>query len=377
MQPGDCVVAFSRTDIFAIKREIEAKTKYKCCIVYGTLPPEVRTTQAQLFNDPDSGYDVLVASDAIGMGLNLNIRRIIFNSIYKNDGNDIIRLGHSAVKQLAGRAGRRNSPFPEGEVTCRDPRDLEYIRECLSTEIAPIEKAGLVPTAAHVGLFAEAFQEYHYGGKTNAQGEEMTPNLHTVLKEFSDMAVVKGDFTLCRQSDMVIIASWLKDIQLDTKDKYEFCMAPVRTGHGSGHTRDILVKFGEKLAAGEVPGLKRGSLLKRAKTFHDMGKLCTIFSDVDLFIWLQNKFPPVNLMEQQAALAKKEAAAELITLGLAEAEKLKLDHCYVQRDVSLRRLWETKQQEKANEADADGGAEDLEMDDDEADLLDTISNIRI
>lgn len=111
---GDCVVAFSRNDIFAIKREIESSTKYKCCIIYGSLPPSTRAEQAKLFNDPDSGYDILVASDAIGMGLNLSIKRIIFNSIYKNDGTTIVRLDHSAIKQISGRAGRRNSPFPDG-----------------------------------------------------------------------------------------------------------------------------------------------------------------------------------------------------------------------------------------------------------------------
>ena len=381
VQPGDCVVAFSRADIFAIKREIEAKTGHKCCLIYGTLPPEVRTTQAQLFNDPDSGYNVLVASDAIGLGLNLNIRRIIFNSIYKNDGNDIIRLGHSAVKQIAGRAGRRNSPFPEGEVTCRDPRDLEYIRECLTTEIAPIEKAGLVPTAAHVAQFAESFQQYHYGGKTNAQGEEIIPNLHTVLKEFSDMAVVKGDYFLCRQQQMVVISLWLKDVPLETKKKFEICMAPVSTGKGSHKVQEIIVKFGQKLAAGEVPGMTRGSPLKRAKTFSDMGKLCSIFADVELFIWLQNKFPPVNLMEQQAATAKRESAAQLISLGLQEAEKLRLDHCYVQRDVHLRRVWELAQQKRSSdklEFDDEDDADEERFDDESDDSLrQTISDIRV
>jgi len=62
VQPGDCVVAFSRDDIFQIKREIEDRTKHKCCIIYGSLPPETRTEQARRFNDPNSGYDVLVAS---------------------------------------------------------------------------------------------------------------------------------------------------------------------------------------------------------------------------------------------------------------------------------------------------------------------------
>ncbi|CAN0006674.1 unnamed protein product, partial [Hapterophycus canaliculatus] len=72
---GDAVVAFSRRDIFSIKKEIESKTPHKCCVIYGSLPQETRAHQARLFNSEDSDYDILVASDAIGMGLNLNIRR--------------------------------------------------------------------------------------------------------------------------------------------------------------------------------------------------------------------------------------------------------------------------------------------------------------
>ena len=124
IQSGDCVVAFSRNDIFAIKREIETNTNHKCCVIYGSLPPSTRSEQARRFNDPDSEYDVLVASDAIGMGLNLNIRRIIFNSIFKNNGSRIVRLDHSSMKQISGRAGRRNSPFPNGSTYMRFWRSI-------------------------------------------------------------------------------------------------------------------------------------------------------------------------------------------------------------------------------------------------------------
>jgi len=122
IQPGDCVVAFSRADIFRIREAIERLTTHKCCVVFGQLPPETRSKQAHLFNDPDSGYDVLVASDAVGMGLNLNIRRIVFHSTNKigdvaSDG--LVRVEPSMMKQIAGRAGRRSSAYKdEGMVTC-------------------------------------------------------------------------------------------------------------------------------------------------------------------------------------------------------------------------------------------------------------------
>lgn len=74
IQPGDCVVAFSRNAIFGLKTLIEEKTGLRCAVAYGKLPPEVRVEQATKFNSGVSGdteYPVLVASDAIGMGLNL------------------------------------------------------------------------------------------------------------------------------------------------------------------------------------------------------------------------------------------------------------------------------------------------------------------
>ena len=71
VKPGDCVVAFSRKSIFSIKESIERDTGMRCALVYGALPPESRTMQAELFNDPKNEYDVIVASDAVGMGLNL------------------------------------------------------------------------------------------------------------------------------------------------------------------------------------------------------------------------------------------------------------------------------------------------------------------
>jgi ATP-dependent RNA helicase SUPV3L1/SUV3 len=71
LQKGDCIVSFSVLGIHALRKAIENATGRKCAIVYGGLPPETRAQQAKLFNDPDNEYDFLVASDAIGMGLNL------------------------------------------------------------------------------------------------------------------------------------------------------------------------------------------------------------------------------------------------------------------------------------------------------------------
>ena len=83
----------------------------RVCVVYGALPPEMRRTQARLFNDPDSGYDVLVASDAVGMGLNLNIRRIIFHTLTKTENGLRVPISVSQIKQIGGATSSPSEPL--------------------------------------------------------------------------------------------------------------------------------------------------------------------------------------------------------------------------------------------------------------------------
>lgn len=70
VQPGDCIVCFSKNDIYSVSREIEARGK-EVAVIYGGLPPGTKLAQAAKFNDPDNSCKVMVATDAIGMGLNL------------------------------------------------------------------------------------------------------------------------------------------------------------------------------------------------------------------------------------------------------------------------------------------------------------------
>ena len=55
-----------------------------------------------MFNEPNNGFDILVASDAVGMGLNLNIRRVIFHKVQKFEGSNSVPVSASQIKQIAG-----------------------------------------------------------------------------------------------------------------------------------------------------------------------------------------------------------------------------------------------------------------------------------
>ncbi|KAI4756335.1 P-loop containing nucleoside triphosphate hydrolase protein [Aureobasidium sp. EXF-3400] len=117
LRKGDCIVSFSVMGIHALRKQIEQSTGRKVATVYGSLPPETRAQQARLFNDPDNDYDFLVASDAIGMGLNLSIKRVIFESSSKYDGFRQRRLVVPDIKQIAGRAGRYKSAYQANKAS--------------------------------------------------------------------------------------------------------------------------------------------------------------------------------------------------------------------------------------------------------------------
>ena len=69
LREGDCLIAFSQKKIYDYRKLIEEKRRLKCSVVYGNLPSNIRLEQAALFNKGQT--KILIASDAIGMGMNL------------------------------------------------------------------------------------------------------------------------------------------------------------------------------------------------------------------------------------------------------------------------------------------------------------------
>jgi len=97
------IIAFSAEEVYAIA-ELIRRQKGGAAIVMGSLSPKTRNSQVQLYQSGDVDY--LVATDAIGMGINMDLNNVFFSSIKKFDGKKIRRLRLSEIAQIAGRAGR-------------------------------------------------------------------------------------------------------------------------------------------------------------------------------------------------------------------------------------------------------------------------------
>lgn len=142
VKDGDALIVFSRRSVLTVAAALEDK-KISCSLIYGSLPPETRRMQFEKFLNKETR--VLVSTDAIGMGVNLPIKRIIFLEDEKFDGLDVRPLESSEIKQIAGRAGRKGI-YDVGYVNTVFDEDKKRLRRDLVSEEIPLDKAFLAPT---------------------------------------------------------------------------------------------------------------------------------------------------------------------------------------------------------------------------------------
>ncbi len=141
LQPRTILVAFSRRMVLHLKSELE-QLKRSVSVVYGALPPEVRRKQADRFANGET--EICVATDAVGMGLNLPADYVCFYEVEKYDGETVRLLRPSEVQQIGGRAGRYGYA-QAGEVGAIYRRDLAIIRKLFYAEPDSLTHAHVAP----------------------------------------------------------------------------------------------------------------------------------------------------------------------------------------------------------------------------------------
>ena len=213
---GDAVVAFSRRDVLMLRDQI-SQAGHSVSVIYGALPPEVRRREAERFAVGAS--DVLVATDAIGMGLNLPIRRVLFSTLTKFDGVGDRELSVSEVHQIAGRAGRYGM-HDEGFVTVLKEAEsaaMKTLRDLLPQEPrAPRDfKAPVAPNWRHVQTISQRLA---------------VQSLREVLDVFmQQLRLDDAHFAVAELEQMLELAAMLdtRAGSLPLKERFIYAQAPV------------------------------------------------------------------------------------------------------------------------------------------------------
>lgn len=169
------LVAFSRRMVLHLKTELE-RMKRRVSVVYGSLPPEVRRRQADRFADGET--EICVATDAVGMGLNLPADYVCFFEAEKFDGQKVRLLTPGEVQQIGGRAGRYGFST-SGEIGATNSHNLRLVRRLYNSDPPALTHARVAPSVQDLeiipGSLAEKLVQW-------ASLQSIPPSLRSVIQ---------------------------------------------------------------------------------------------------------------------------------------------------------------------------------------------------
>jgi ATP-dependent RNA helicase SUPV3L1/SUV3 len=282
--PQTAIVAFSRREVLALRQQLSPH--FTTSVIYGNLSPEVRREEAKRFRERQS--QILIATDAIAMGLNLPIKTLLFAKVEKFDGLRRRELLPQEVLQIAGRAGRYGIE-EEGYIGALEPSDLQRIERLFYSSIAPIAlPVSVMASLDHVLLIGDILH---------------TEQISTILSFFADNMEFEGPFRAANIDAMLEIASIVDQYNLDLKSRYFLSCAPVTIN--SPYIESIFHRYIKDLEdQKEVRYIPPRDLPPFAQTNEMLLNAEDRVREISLYLWLSFKFPNHFTQTQKALDAR-------------------------------------------------------------------------
>ena len=283
IKPSTAIVVFSRKEVLQLKQQLSGK--YRVSVVYGNLSPEVRREEARRFREGQS--DVLVATDAIAMGLNLPIKTILFGRDNKFDGLKRRELNSSEILQIAGRAGRFGL-HEHGYVGALDKNTLKTITEKFNSPLPDIEAPlSVMATLEHVMLIGKILE---------------THRLYEILDFFAQNMEFEGPFVAANIESMLEVAAIVDEYDLDLASRYHLACAPVSMN--SPYIESVYHRYLTRLEKDKpVRYIPPRDLPPYAHTNEELLNAEDRVKEVSLYLWLSFRF---SESFPDTELAKKE-----------------------------------------------------------------------
>ncbi len=316
IEPLTAIVAFSRKEVLSLRQRLSPR--HRVSVVYGNLSPEVRREEARKFREGQS--DVLVATDAIAMGLNLPIRTLLFARDNKFDGLRRRELTTTEILQIAGRAGRYGL-HEEGLIGALDAPTLETIRGKFYAPLPRIEAPFTVMASLHHVMLIGSILE--------------TEDLLEILSFFADNMEFEGPFRAANIESMLEIAEIVGAYELDLQARYHLSTAPV--GINSPYIESVFHRYLRHLERQEpVPYLPPRDLPEYAHTHEELLGAEDRVKEVSLYLWLGFRFPE-QFADTDAARQARSRLNRFIETSLAKGDFVKrCRRCGAPLDLSYR-----------------------------------------
>jgi ATP-dependent RNA helicase SUPV3L1/SUV3 len=302
IEKQSAVIAFSRREVLALKQQLSEK--YRVSVVYGNLSPEVRREEARRFREGES--DILVATDAIAMGLNLPIKTILFAKDNKFDGLRRRELQPSEVLQISGRAGRYGIE-EKGYVGALDRGILDNIKKALTTPLEDIPlPVSVMASLEHVMLIGEILD---------------THNLTSILEFFTENMEFDGPFVAANIDSMIEIANIVDEYKIDLQTRYRLACAPASIS--SPYIESIMHKYIRLIEQNkEVHYIPPKDLPKFAQTNEMLLNAEDRVREISLYLWLSFRFPDF-FKDTELAISSRARLNNFIEHSLKEGHFVK------------------------------------------------------
>lgn len=293
MKVSDALIVFSRRNALRSKRDLE-RLGHQVSIVYGRLAPEVRREQARKFDEGIT--DIIVSTDAISMGMNLPIKRIVFSTLSKFFMSKEHMISQGEITQIAGRAGRYQR-FSTGYVTCLESVDNgnTLIKQAFSTPLKQQEKCIVGPDLEIYTKVNEALGKH---GLTRLKLSEF-------LRLFNTM-IFKEPFFCVDLREMIELAEIVEEADqreiLSISEIFGFACAPVNQGLME-HMQHFLWILNHYISARPIVSQP---IDHRSK---NIDYLETAIKCVDLYRWLSRHFKKKHFQYDEAELMKNKSQA--------------------------------------------------------------------
>ncbi|MEM7721314.1 MAG: helicase-related protein [Pseudomonadota bacterium] len=235
MPPRSAIVGFSVENLYAMA-ELLRRQKGGAAVVMGALSPRTRNAQVELYQNGD--VDVLVATDAIGMGLNLDIKHVAFSGLRKFDGRKMRDLMPNEMAQIAGRAGRHTQDGTFGTTGEAPPLRDDLAEAIMEHRFAPVKKL----------QWRNSDLEFGTVDRLIASLEERIEDDWLVrAREADDLAALK---TISTREDVAQRLNTAKDVRL----LWDVCRIPDFRGISQAEHADLLGRIYDFLHdLGRVP----------------------------------------------------------------------------------------------------------------------------
>ncbi|MBY0557565.1 MAG: RNA helicase [Burkholderiaceae bacterium] len=294
LRRGDAVICFSRREVL-MWRDMVTELGLSVATVYGNLSPEVRRAQAQRFRDGTA--DVVVGTDAIAMGLNMPIARIVMTTSVKYNGYEEEEIPAALARQIAGRAGRYGV-HEEGLVAGYDNQTHNVMRSLLKEKPVPIKTSGfaVAPTLEHLHRISSVTQEQ---------------SLARLLKRFvHNIDVPDGFFYPRITEEQFERAAWLDTLELSVAEKFALSLVPISSKVPS--LQRAWEHWAKSLAAKQITGLKALQAPLHYLSLQEVEDACRLYS---AYAWLAYRqpeyFPDTELAQQLSRQASERVDALL------------------------------------------------------------------